>query len=354
MARIIMGVMGDAYGHLSQALALAESAPQHEYLFLGGGRVREVAQFGYPQLDLPMPATFYADNRVDVAVTVKNAVKVLFERTSSIRKVLDAIEAFSPSLAVTAFEYFTPGIAKELGIRTISLDNHHFLTKLKLELPPGQGISRFLYWSTLKFLYSNADHYFVSSFYGLPCRNPLTTDVFPPILRSDVKSLHPGDGDHVLVYQTSPTFEKLIPALEQSSNRFIVYGLGEKAGRRNIVFRPPSRTTLLEDLAACRYVISNGGFNLISEALFLGKPVLSFPIHLAYEQYFNAYMIKKLGYGDCSLDEVPGASTLARFEERLPEYRKNIGRGEFCGNEKISARLQEMIEDRRFMNRAAW
>jgi uncharacterized protein (TIGR00661 family) len=343
LARIIVGVMGDAYGHLSQALALAEQAPQHEYLFLGAGTAREVVKMGYSFVEVPIPATFYANNKIDIAATFRSGFKALLGKNASAKRVIGQIERFSPCLAITAREYFTPIIAKELGIMCINLDNHHFLTKLRFETPRGQTLSRFLYGLTLKVMFSRPDHYFISSFYEFPPRNPKTTDVFPPVLRKDLGDVRPADGEHVFVYQTSPTFTKLIPELEKSGNRYIVYGHGEKPGSRNIIFRPPSRIGLLEDLATCRYVISNGGHNLISEALFLGKPIFSYPIHMAYEQFFNAHMVKKLNYGDYTLEAYPRISSLARFEEKLAEYRGNISKGDFCGNEQIAAKLKEKL-----------
>ena len=343
LARIIVGVMGDAYGHLSLALALAEQAPQHEYLFLGAGTVREVVKMGFSFLEVPVPATFYADNKVDIAATIRNGSKVLLGRNPSVKRIMGQIERFSPCLAITAYEYFTSLIARELGIMCISLDNHHFLTKLRFEIPRGQMLSRFLYALPLKLMFSKADHYFISSFYEFPPQDPKTTDVFPPVLRKDLRDVQPATGEHIFVYQTSPTFRKLVPELEKTGNRYTVYGHGEKPGSRNIVFRPPSRIGLLKDLATCRYVICNGGHNLISEALFFGKPIFSYPIHMAYEQFFNAHMVRKLNYGDYSLDAVPHISCLARFEERLAEYRVNIGKRDFCGNERIAAKLKEKL-----------
>lgn len=335
--------MGDAYGHLSQALALTEQAPQHDYLFLGAGTVREVVKMGFPFLEVPVPATFYADNKVDIALTIRNGSKVLLRKNSSLKRVMRQIERFSPCLALTAYEYFTSIIAKEMGIMCISLDNHHFLTKLRFEIPRGQMLSRLLYALPLKLMFSKADHYFISSFYGFPPKNPATTDVFPPVLRKDLRDVRPADGEHVFVYQTSPTFGKLVPELGKTGNRYTVYGYGEKPRAGNIVFRPPSRIGLLRDLATCRYVICNGGHNLISEALFLGKPIFSYPIHMAYEQFFNAHMVRRLNYGDYSLDAVPKISCLARFEEKLAEYRAEIARRDFYGNESIAAKLKEKL-----------
>ena len=345
MARIIVGVMGDAYGHLSQALALAELAPQHEYLFLGAGTVHEVAKMGFSVMEVPLPGTFYKNNKVNIAATIRNGSKILLGRNSFVKRIIDQIERFSPSLAITFYEYFTPIIAKKLGIGCISVDHQHFLTKLRFEIPRGQMLSRFFYALPLKLMFSKADHYFVNSFFQFPPRDSESTDVFPPILRKDVMDVRPSDGEHIFVYQTSPTFSKLIPELEKSGNRYTVYGYGERPGGGNIVFRPPSRDGLLKDLATCRYVISNGGHNLISEALFLGKPIYSYPIHIAYEQFFNAHMLRNLNYGDYTLESVPRISHLTCFEEKLAEYRGSIRKGNFCGNEKIVVKLKEKLSE---------
>ena len=102
----------------------------------------------------------------------------------------------------------------------------------------------------------------------------------------------------------------------------------------------------MQDMASSRYVICNGSHTVISEALYLGKPVFAFPIHMAFEQFFNAYMLKKLGYGDYSLDPAPDPTVLKEFEQGLDQRRSRITRGNFCGNSKVVSRLEEIIASR--------
>ncbi len=47
MGRIFYGVMGDARGHISRALAIAREMPQHEFLFVAGGTFRILQENGY-------------------------------------------------------------------------------------------------------------------------------------------------------------------------------------------------------------------------------------------------------------------------------------------------------------------
>ena len=53
MSRICYGVMGDARGHLSRALAIAQELPQHEFLFIGGGKVHILKEKGYRVEECP-------------------------------------------------------------------------------------------------------------------------------------------------------------------------------------------------------------------------------------------------------------------------------------------------------------
>jgi uncharacterized protein (TIGR00661 family) len=90
-------------------------------------------------------------------------------------------------------------------------------------------------------------------------------------------------------------------------------------------------------------VIANGGHNVLSEALFLGKPIFSFPIANAYEQFINAYHLRQLGYGRYSLSSNPEATDLIDFQSGLDDYRKKISEGHFFGNDILKRRLEQMI-----------
>ncbi|MDQ1239063.1 MAG: hypothetical protein QG577_1248, partial [Thermodesulfobacteriota bacterium] len=286
VARIIAAVLGDSLGHLNQVLAVAQEMAQHEFLFLGGGRVLDLRYQGYSVEEIPVPGTLYADNRVDIAGTVSNAMKILLESPKTFRRVRRIIKSHDPVLILTSYEFFAPLAALSMGRLCISIDNQHFLTKCRHDAPKQQMLSRVLFEVPLRLMYSFAAKYFVNTFFPIKPVDSTITEVFPPIVAPGVMEVNPSDGEHVLVYQTSPTFERLFTMLEQMPHRFVVYGFGERLPRKNLEFRAPSREQFVRDLASCRYVITNGGHTVISEALYFGKPVFSFPIQLAYEQFF--------------------------------------------------------------------
>ena len=89
-----------------------------------------------------------------------------------------------------------------------------------------------------------------------------------------------------------------------------------------IEFRPRSVDGFLADLVTARGVITGGGFSLLSEAVYLGKPVLSVPLRGQFEQLMNARYLEREGYGLCA----PAVDTpvLEAFLERLDGFHERL------------------------------
>jgi len=342
MARILYGVMGDARGHLSRALTVAQQMPHHEFLFLGGGLVHDLKLKGYTVEDIPVPGTFYKNNRIDVPSTVVNALRVFAGKSSVIKRIGAIIDSFDPDLILTDYEYFTPLAARSKGRVCVSLDHQHIMTHCLYQAPSMERLSRAMTEFSVRRLYSNANYFLIVSFFDLPVIDRQTTQVLPAIVRNAVKDYAPVEADHALVYLTSPTFHKLLPILEQINTRFLIYGFGDLQSRGNLVFRPFSTEGFLEDLASCRYAIVNGGHNVISEALYLGKPIFSFPIRQVYEQFMNAYFLAQSMYGDFSIGE-PSRNVLETFESRLDVFKQGIKKNFKIGNEIVTGAIEQFI-----------
>nr|WP_279383593.1 glycosyltransferase family protein [Methanobacterium formicicum] len=112
----------------------------------------------------------------------------------------------------------------------------------------------------------------------LPLKTLKKSKYFPPVLREAIMNLKPYNGEHVLVYQTSDSNVKLLDILKKFDDEFIVYGFHQDGRDENLRFKNFNEDEFFQDLARARAVIANGGFTLISEALYLGKPVLSVPV----------------------------------------------------------------------------
>ena len=342
MSRICYGVMGDARGHVSRALAIARELPHHEFLFIGGGKIRIFKEKGYQVENVPVLPTIIRNNRVDCVATVAHALVGFGRMAPAIKKVRAIIKEFDPHLIISDYEFITPRVARLMGRPCVSLDNQHLLTHCLYKPPPGQHLSRYLTCSLIRYLFSDASLYLVTSFLALPPANRALTEVFPPLIKQKLQEYQPTEGEHALVYLRGNNCALLIERLKRSKRQFVIYGLGAKPPDGNLLFKKASEDDFLADLATCHYVIANGGHSLISEALYLGKPILCLPVQFFYEQFFNAYFLAQKGFGHYSMDNAPREDIIGGFEERLDQYRARIKEYSFWGNKQIAARLEEL------------
>ena len=344
MARIVYGVMGDARGHLARSLAVAQELDEHEFLFAGGGVVAELRDQGREVVDLPMLGTVLKNGRVHGPATLKNTVAQLARRKRTIAALAERMREFKPGLAITDYEYFTPHAARLAGVPCVSLDNQHLLTHCRVPRPPGQRINRLATCWSIRHLFSAADRFLVSSFYQPPAGEGDSAEWFPPILPHDLEGLAPAPGEYAVVYMRGASPEDMKQLLRGRKREYRIYGLGEHPAEDNLKFFQASRQGFIRDLAGCRYVVSNGGHSLLSEALFLGKPVFALPTAMFYEQYANAYFLAVQKLGGYAMRPGSRARALDAFEAGLDVFSAEIRQRDFRGNERITARLREILE----------
>ena len=344
MARIFYGVMGDARGHVSRALAIAQELPHHEFLFIGREKVQIFKESGYQVEVIPSFSTIIRNNRVDFAATLADAMICISRLAPTLKRVRDLIKDYDPHLIISDYEFITPRAAKLTGRPCVSLGNEHLLTECRYDPPPGQRLSRYLTCFLIRYLYSAASHYLIPSFHPLPPIDQAKTEVFPPLIKPKVMAYRPAAGDYALVYLRGYYLNKLIKLLKGRKRKFVIYGMGEKPPEGNLQFKKTSEDEFLVDLAACRYVVANGGLSLISEALYLGKPMLCLPVQFLYEQFCNAYFLAQNGFGQYYLNNGCQEDIINIFEDRLDQYRARIKEFNFFGNKQIAARLEELIK----------
>ena len=140
--------------------------------------------------------------------------------------------------------------------------------------------------------------------------------------------------------------EALCAALTASGQPAHIYGMrpGETAEIRdgNLLFRPFSEAGFITDLATCRAVIAGGGFTLMGEALFLGKPMLAVPLEGQFEQMLNSRYLEREGYGMWTADfDDPGV--LPRFLERSAEYARALQSYTQDGNRELLTAVDHFL-----------
>ncbi len=345
MARILYGVHGTQHGHAIRALILARRlrALGHEFLFVSSEEGAELLSREFPVERFENPGTRYKNQRLDTPATLRLAARTLVRRGRELSRLAAMIADFKPDRAISDYEYFVPIAAKRAGIPCLSLDHQHVISCCAHDVPPKLRPD---YWgirASIRFLFSAATDYLAISFYQPPPKPGARALVAPPILRQSVLERAPSRGEHILVYQSCGICDAFAPYLRGIDREFRVYGYRMDKVDGNLTFRDYSETGFLDDLASCAYVICGGSHNLMSEALYYGKPVLSFPVAGAFEQQLNALYLERLGYGRAAAMDRLTPELVPDFERDLAAMRQRIAGGRFCGNDTVFALVEAFL-----------
>lgn len=332
MVRILYGVAGEGMGHAVRTRPIVECllAQGHEVRIVAGGRAfRYLASRFVDVLEIAHLPIIYRDGAAHDSLTaVVNVLRFpLYAR--SFREVWRLVSEWRPDAIITDFEFLTSYVALLRGIPLLSVGNHQVLTKSEVTAPIRYWVdavkTRFITWLMTPF----AGLFIV--FWPDASREVVRRAIIvqPPV-RIEVLRLKPTAGKHVLVYQTSDSNRRLLDVLKGVDAEFVVYGYHRSGRDGNLLFREFNERRFFKDLAACRAVITNGGFSLTSESLVLGKPVLICPVRKQYEQIFNAVEIERLGYG--RFVEVVTPENIALFLGNLSRYARALGKYRHDGN----------------------
>lgn len=337
MACILYGIHGTGHGHAMRGLILARALPQHNFIFVANDDAIKVLEPEFRVLRLPNLGTVFRNYKVDFSATIGRAVPVLLHRKKFIRAALSFINEVKPDVCMTDLEYFVPEAAKRAGLPCMALDHQHVLTCCEHEIPANLLVDTLVQGLTPKYLFRPCAANLLISFYQPPVKPKYNALVAPPILRSNTLSLQPTDTGHILVYQSNSTDARLIEFLQTATARVAhVYGYTEREGRiGNVIFHKRNEQEFQELLASCSYVIQGGSHTLMSEALYLGKPIISLPLLAMVEQRYNALYLERLGYGIQTVMGKLDSRLLEHFEANLSLYRAKIAAQNFVGNELV-------------------
>ena len=283
-----------------RGLTIARRLGAHEFLFVANDDAPKILEPEFRVHRIPNLGTVFRNYQVDVGATVRKAIPLLWHRQRYVDEVLRLIDQFKPDVCMTDLEYFVPRAAEKAGLHCLTLDHQHVITCCRHGwLPPRMWWDHLLQGITPRYLFRPTAQNLLVSFYAPPVQPRYHARVVPPILRESVLRLNPRDDGHVVVYQSNSTHRKLVDFLLQATDRpCYVFGYDRTEGREgNVIFMKKSEEGFLKLLEGCSYVIQGGGHTLMTEALHLGKPILSLPLKAMVEQCFNALYLERLNAG---------------------------------------------------------
>lgn len=345
--RIIYSVCGEGMGHATRsAVIIEELKKDYEVLIFASERAYKYLHKKFDDVyEIYGFNTVYKDNKVQNIETFVTCMKSLphdIKETMSL--MTDIALEFKPNLIITDFEYYASGLSYILNIPMISVDNIHVLTKCKLDYPKKYITEKIISDGVIAVFLKKPEKYFITSFFNPEVKNPKKTKIYPPILRKEILELKGEYKDHILVYQTSDSNDKLIKTLKKFKNeKFLVYGFKKEEKDENIEFMNFNEDKFYEDIRNAKAVIANGGFTFITESLYLKKPIFSIPAMGNFEQIVNGLYVEKLNYG--IMREEISYESLEYFINNLDNYKKELKSYEtFKNNDLIIDDLKKIID----------
>src|SRR5579864_8683125 len=345
MPNILYGVNGEGSGHSSRAREVIA------HLEAQGHRVH-VASFdrGYRNLKDDFDVTeidglrlAYVHNRVRYRKTVLRNLLHLPQTTRMVRFLEREAGRWELDMVITDYEPITCHVGHKLRLPIIAIDNQHLLTDTEITYPREYRKEAAATKLVTRLMTPHADAYLVISFFTPQVKpRKKKTFLFPPILRAEILEAKPAEGDFVVVYVTSAA-DELTAVLKNVRQHFVCYGFNREGRDGNLEFRKPSMDGFLRDLCNCRAIVANAGFSLISEALYLGKPYLAWPVKRQFEQVFNAFYIAETGYG--AYREDLNKERVESFLFNLDVYRKHLASYPREDNSAILAKVDTLIAD---------
>ena len=343
MANILYGVNGEGAGHSTRAKEVLT------HLVSQGHKVR-VASFdrglqnlkdSFNVIEIYGFRFAYVNNRVRYKRTIAKNLMTVPHAAQSLSQLNALVDNEKIDLVITDFEPLTCHVGHKRGLPVISIDNQHCLTNALVSYPKQYRGDAAAAKIVTKLMTPRANAYLVISFFNAPIRKR-NTFLFPPLLRQQIIDATATEGEHVLVYVTSPApaLSKLLGSIRC---RFVAYGFGREGTDGNIIFKKPSLDGFFSDLTSARAVIANSGFSLVTEALHLGKPYLAVPVSHQFEQIFNAYWLEKSGYG--AYWEDLNKERVESFLFNLPHYRESLASYGRQGNQALLWKLDALIQD---------
>lgn len=286
--KILYGVQGTGNGHISRASAMFEAFKQYpdleiDWLLSGRDKARgcgAIENFLWRE-----GLTFIASaGKISALQTLKK--NNLWQFYQDVRN----LDLSSYDMVISDFEPVISHAARKQNIPLTGI-GHQYAFKYPIPKSGANPLVNFIMNSYAP----------VSNPVGLHWHH-FNAPILPPILDIELPELMPAPRDSkVIIYLPFENIQQILEILRPLTNHeFYIYhpDFDSDLDEGHLHCRAISRAGFKQDLLDAQQVISNSGFELISECLQIGKNILSKPLQGQMEQLSNAKALEVLGYAE--------------------------------------------------------
>jgi len=343
----MLSVLGEGRGHMTQALGVKEIVEKagHQVVSVAVGMAanRNPPDYFLKAIGMPVAQVrtlqfrFKNNQQVDLAGTFLGVVR----STPSYRRGVDVLKSLvketRPDVIVNFFEALTGVYAMSCRKRPpVVAVAHQFMVGHPEYLRARGKIVQQLCMKQLVELVGAGSTRLALSLYEARDLPKKRLTVCPPILRRQLFELQPNpNGKFVLMYLLSHGYAEQIIQWHQKNPGTPLHCFYDKPGApseerfdETLTFHRLDGEKFLRMMADCKYVACTAGFESLSEAAYLGKPVFMVPVQNHVEQEINAMDAVRTGLG--ITDKSFNLDRLKELPERLDnaKYREWLSRAD--------------------------
>lgn len=340
--KILYGVQGTGNGHIARARAMAYALKEKNldvtFFFSGREKERYFSMEEFGNFDAKKGITFATDRgKVNYFKTTLDCAPL------DIWHEIKQLNLSGYDLVLNDFEPISAWAAKRQNVPCIGISHQN---AFKYEIPK-KGES----WLDSQII----RHFAPSDFHiGLHWYH-FGQPILPPIVHT-IKSQTVKSGCQVLVYLPFERVSDIAELLLRfTSTQFVCFhpDIEFEQVIENIDYRKPSHLSFQKELHQCHGIIANGGFELPSEALSLGKKLLLKPLSGQFEQESNVATLEHLGlaYSMDYLDPSAvrnwldaGQAENVRYPDVAVQLVDWIEKGHWHSTEKLRKTLWEQVD----------
>jgi len=351
-------VLGEGRGHMTQAMAVKEIAEtgghQVVAVTLGVSAHRPMPEYfasamKIPVRQLPTLEFKYKNSRaVSNTATLLAALGNLPKYLGPVRQLDEVVRESQPDVILNFFEPIAALYALTRRRRPPVLAiGHQFMFQHPDYIRTPQ-LWKQLSLRIYTWLLGARATKLALSLYPVPDLPVKRIIVAPPILRKQLFSLTPNpNGDFVLVYLLNHGYADQIITWSEKNPRTRLHCFYDKPGAPAEFQHSPALTfhrldgeKFLKMMAECRHVVCTAGFESVSEAAWLGKPVFLVPVENHVEQQVNAIDAQHFGLGIA--DKSFNLDRLAELPDRLPTEKFRAWMQ--CGPQKLFQAIEHAVK----------
>ena len=336
--RFLFTVQGEGRGHFTQSLALASMLRKHGHevvaVLVGKDDSRQIPRFYLEKIEAPVfdfrsPnfTALYKQKRPNLVLSVIGNFLQSFIFRRSILFVKSKILEYRPDVVVNFYEMIT-GLAfrtyrfdKKLNVKLISIAHQYMLLNPNLRTTSEQDIKYYFLRMITRVTCQCSSEILALSLREMPGCEEKNLVVVPPLLRPEVFSYEPAEGNYIHGYMINTGYYEEVLDWHTKNPQVPLRFFWDKKDAddvtvidENLMLYRINDDLFLKSMAGCMAYATTSGFESICEALYYRKPILMIPVHV--EQEFNAYDASLSGAGISS-----SKFKLNKLLNFIPNYR---------------------------------